>query len=61
MISVEVMTEDAALAQSTGWVRGLDDLYGYLPFRAANFLVGTGRYVFEQVCAWGYVVKRVSR
>ena len=56
----ECYTEESALANSTGWVRGMDGLYGYLPFSAANFLVGTGRYEFHQCGCWGYVVKRVA-
>ena len=51
------MSEPEALAQSSGWVQG--ELVGYLPFTAANALVRTGHWEFEQVCAWGYVVRRV--
>ena len=52
------MTEAAALAQSSGWVRGA--LEGYLPLSAANALVRTGHWEFHQVTPWGYVVRRVS-
>lgn len=51
------MSETEAIASSTNWVNG--ELIGYLGFRAANFLVGTGKYEFHQVCCWGYVVKRI--
>ncbi len=50
-------TEETALATSTGWVT-YPHLRGYLPFAAANYLVGTGRWQFEQVCCWGYIVGR---
>lgn len=39
----------------------MEGLSGYLPFSAANFLVGTRRYVFQQVTCWGYVVKRLDK
>jgi hypothetical protein len=51
------MTEQEALRKSTGFVN-YDGLIGYLPFRAANELVRSGRYVWHQCCAWGYVVKK---
>ena len=53
------MSEAEALAQSSGWVHGR--LVGYLPLSAANALVKTGRWEFQQVCAWGYVVRRTLR
>ncbi len=49
-------TKESALAASTGWVN-MDGMIGYLPFAAANYLVGSGDYVFEQVTPWGYVVR----
>lgn len=52
-----VMTEEEALTQSTGWADGCQGCFGYLPFKAANFLVGTGKYEFLQVCCWGYIVR----
>ena len=52
------MTEAEALALSTGWVAGRD-LYGFLPFAAAQALVATGRYWYWSHGAWGYVVQRV--
>lgn len=51
------MNEEQALKQSTGFI-AMNGLIGYLPFAAANFLVGTGRYVFHQCCCWGYVLER---
>ena len=54
------MTIESALAQSTGWIKAPHREVGYLPFRAANFLVGTGRYKFTQITCWGYVVGEVA-
>lgn len=51
------MTEEEALAQSTGWVK-MNRLEGYLPFSAANYLVGTGKYQYHQSCCWGYIVEK---
>lgn len=51
------MTEQSALSQSTEWINGSDRLYGYLPFQAANFLVGTGKYEWAQSTCWGYIVR----
>ena len=49
------MTEEQALSKSTGWVN-TNGLIGYLPFAAANFLVGTGKYKWFQSCCWGYIL-----
>ena len=54
------MTEEEALAQSTGWADQAKGLFGYLPFLAANVLVGTGKYEFHQSGCWGYIVRRKS-
>lgn len=35
-------------------------MVGYLPFAAANHLVGTGRYEFWQATCWGYVIRVAS-
>jgi hypothetical protein len=51
------MTEAEALSKSTGWINPPYREIGYLPFAAANFLVGTGRYEFVQAGCWGYVVR----
>lgn len=53
------MNENDALAKSTKWVDA-DGLNGYLPFSAANFLVGTGRYEYFQCCCWGYIVRKIA-
>lgn len=53
------MTVDEALSKSTGFI-DMDGLTGYLPFSVANFLVGTGKYMFWQASCWGYVVKRAG-
>lgn len=53
--------EAEALATSTGFVDLHQDGYhlvGYLPFSAANYLVGTARWEFQQVSCWGYVVRQ---
>ena len=47
-----------ALKQCSGFV-DLGDLSGYYPFQAANVLVGSGEYQFEQSTCWGYVLKKV--
>jgi hypothetical protein len=55
-------TEETALATSTGWCNGMTQgryLIGYLPFGAANFLVGTGKYKFFNVHCWGYILEKV--
>ncbi len=52
------MTEEIALSKCTGFV-GMDNLLGYFPFECANFLVGTHKYRFHQVCCWGYVLERI--
>jgi hypothetical protein len=52
------MTEEEALASSTGWTKG--EYIGYLGFHAANFLVGTGKYQFHQSCCWGYTLKNLT-
>lgn len=52
------MDIEYALKQSTGFVN-MDGMIGYLPFSAANFLVGTKQYVYQQVTPWGYVIKKV--
>lgn len=52
------MTEQEALSSSTGF-HNHDNLIGYLPFMAANYLVGTGKYQFESCGCWGYIVKRI--
>jgi len=52
------MTEEEALKTCTGFV-AMPDVKGYFPFRAANFLVGTGKYQFEQASRWGYVLRLV--
>ena len=54
------MSDVDLLAKSSGWVKGQDGLYGYLPFGAANALVATGRWVYWQCCCWGYIVKAVA-
>ena len=54
-----MMTEQEALAQSTNWFSE-GGLVGYLPFEAANFLVGTRKYQFEACCCWGYTVSKVT-
>lgn len=51
------MTEQEALEQSSGFY-SVDGFVGHLPFRAANFLVGAGKYVFWQAGCWGYLLKR---
>lgn len=53
------MSEEKALAMSTGYFQ--DGRIGFLPFEAANFLVGTGRYQFETVGFFGYVISKVKR
>jgi len=53
-----VMTEESALTKSTNWADKNKGYFGYLPFEAANFLVGTGKYEFHQVCCWGYIVRQ---
>lgn len=50
-------TEETALATSSKFYN-YDNFLGYFPFRAANFLVGTGKYQFESVSSWGYILKR---
>lgn len=47
------LTEEKALAQSTGWAS--IPYVGYLPFSSANYLVSTGKY---EVCCWGYILKQ---
>jgi len=51
------MTEEYALSLSTGWIN-MDGMIGYLPFEAANFLVGTGKWIWWQSGWMGYVVRR---
>lgn len=51
------MTEDDALALSTGWV-DYPNVRGYLPFKAVNPLLATGKWVIKQATCWGYVVER---
>lgn len=51
------MSEDEALAKSTGWVN-YPDIRGYLPFKAANALAATGNWKFKQATCWGYVMER---
>lgn len=51
------MTEEEALSKSSGYYN-VDGLIGYLPFEAANCLVGTGHYSFEACCCWGYVCRK---
>ena len=49
------MSEAEALAMSSGF-HNTGGRVGYLPFVAANFLVGTGRWRFVAVHCWGYIV-----
>ena len=51
------MSEQDCLTRSSGFVN-CDGLIGYLSFRDANFLVGTGKYYYHQVSCWGYVIKK---
>jgi len=55
------VTEEEALRQSTGFVncssRDGGWLIGYLPFDAANTLMGTGKYAWWQASVWGYVLQ----
>lgn len=53
------MDIETALKSSTGYVN-MDGMIGYLPFSAAKYLVGTGKYVYQQVMPWGYVVKEIK-
>ncbi len=50
---------EEALKQSSGWVNGSQNLYGYLPFIAANYLVSTGQFNFHSAGCWGYIVERI--
>lgn len=50
------MTEEEALKTCTGWVNR-PNIKGHFPFAAANFLVGTGKYGFEQSGFMGYVLR----
>lgn len=55
-----MLNEENALQSSTKWVNGKDNLYGYFGYRAANYLVGTGKYQFYSSCFWGYILKKVG-
>lgn len=52
------MTEEEALATSTGWAKG--EYIGYLGFRAVNVLLATKKYQLHQSCAWGYTLKKLN-
>ena len=52
-----MMEEREALAQSTGWVN-INGKIGYLPFAAANFLVGTKKWQFCSSGMWGYILEK---
>lgn len=57
-------SEAEALVQSTGYIGGRDckgQFVGYLPLSAANYLVGIGRWLFQQATPWGYVLERVTQ
>ena len=49
------MTEKKALEYSTGFV-DYNNLIGYFPFSAANYLVSTGKYKFHQSTWCGYIL-----
>jgi hypothetical protein len=51
------MTENEALATSNGFV-DMDGMLGYFGFQAANHLVGTGKYVWQQAGWMGYVIRK---
>ena len=51
----------SALSQSTKWINGKNNLYGHLPFDAANYLVLTGKFQFHQSTPWGYVVEEITK
>ena len=52
------MTEEIALSKCTGFI-DCNSLLGYLPFEAANFLVGTRKYAFYSAGCWGYVLEKL--
>jgi len=54
------MNKKKALASCTGFIN-CDGLLGYFPFRAANYLVGTGEYHYHQSCCWGYILRKNKR
>ena len=54
------MTEAEALKSSSNYV-DMDNLIGHFGFKAANFLVGTGKYKFWQVSWMGYVLKKKGK
>lgn len=52
-------SEAEALATSDGFHgKGQGRFCGYLSLRAANYLVGTGRWSFFNVHCWGYILER---
>jgi len=52
------MSIEIAIKSSTGFVN-VEGIVGYLTLSMANYLVGTGKYVYHQVTTWGYVVKKI--
>jgi len=55
-MSNNYQSETEAIAASDGFIH--DGRIGYLPLSAANYLVRSGRWEFERVSAFGYVVRR---
>ena len=54
------MNEQEALSKSTMFIKS-GMFLGYFPFNAANYLVGTGKYQFEQSTPWGYTLSIVQK
>lgn len=53
---LDARDEASLLARSSGYFNGGRHV-GYLPFAAANTLVGTGRWQFTRVDFWGYIIE----
>lgn len=54
------MIEEIALSKCTKFI-DYNNLLGYFPFKAANFLVGTHKYRFHSAGCWGYVLEKITR
>ena len=56
---MKIKTENGALKMSSGFVN-YKNFTGYYPFSAANFLVKTGKYLWQQSTPWGYVLEKIE-
>jgi hypothetical protein len=53
------LEDEKFISQSTDWINGKDNLFGYLPFSAANYLVKTKKYKFHSASIWGYIIEKI--